>query len=363
MTKFNFRAQLAAVLGLWFVAAGCGAGVLQNWASLGPGYAGTFVDNDGSTIDFRQVDGPKPGERALQMKIHLVGWGGLWSSLDTDLSRMGAVRFMAKSSQPEIVEVGFLDRQKVRYVAILRVLSGDWKEFVVPFSLFKRDAYQMPEAPSGRPLEWSEIRSLQFLPQTHGDAILDIGPVSFQKGKPKAQTGAREEKNAVLVQDFAFFDKSACGPYNDGKTGSTINLLLEKDPKGQGTQFAKFHCDLKAKGWVGYWMRAGDAWGGQDWNGAKAFTMEVYTSEAMKFQIGFNDTNQNAYVAETAVTQGNGWEKLSIPFGQFKLNPYYQPPGAKKGLPQDLSHVETINVAPETEGQHDYQIREITLEK
>jgi len=363
MIQFNLKNRLILALGLWLTAAWCGAKVLQDWTSIGPGFAGAFADKDGSTLDLSTAPGPVPGEKALSIKAHIVNWAGLWSALDMDLSGKGALRFMAKSSRPQILEVGLMDRNKVKYTVEIRVRADNWKEFVLPLSLFRKGAYQMTEAPLDQTLDWPQIRTLQFQPQIRGDSTLLVGPVSLQKGKVKAETGVPEEKNTLLVQDFAFLDKTAYGPYTDGKTSTTIQLTLEKDPQEEGAQLAHFQYDLKAKGWAGYWMRAGDVWGGQDWNGAKAFTLKVSASEPLKFQIGFNDTNQNAYVAEIAATRGNGWEKLSIPFSQFKLNPYYQPPGAKKGLPQDLSNVETINIAPETEGRHDFQAKEIVIER
>jgi hypothetical protein len=149
----------------------------------------------------------------------------------------------------------------------------------------------------------------------------------------------------------------------DGKTGCSIDLSIEKGPGGSGDRSAVFHSVLKRGGWGGFWMRAGDAWGGQDWTGAKTISLEIFTSEPMQFQMGFNDGNQNAFVAKTGETKGKGWEKLVVPFQDFQLNPFYQPPEAKKGSLRDLAHVETINIAPLTEGTHDFKVRRIIIDK
>jgi len=114
------------------------------------------------------------------------------------------------------------------------------------------------------------------------------------------------------------------------------------------------------------WLRCGDDWGGQDWRGAKSLELEVYSEEIISFEIGFNDANQNAYTvvaSPASSTTGRGWQILTIPFNSFQLNPYYQPPGGKKGAPQDLSRIETFNLAPKTSGNHSFKIREVTIRK
>jgi hypothetical protein len=68
-------------------------------------------------------------------------------------------------------------------------------------------------------------------------------------------------------------------------------------------------------------------------------------------------------VAHFPRTQGKGWETLSIPFEKFDLNARYQPPEAKKDAPQDLSHIETFNIAPQTQGDHEFEMGELTIEK
>ncbi len=353
------------VSGLWLIAAACGAGVLQDWSSALPGTgAGVFTDKEGSTITLAPAEGPKAGERALKLTAHIVQWGGAWATFnagkEADLSKIREVRFAARASQPEIVKIGFIDSQKIQYTAALRVVSDDWREFTVPLSLFHRDPYQMPGAPKDKPLDWSRIQSLQFIPQIHGDFTFEAGPLSTLKEKVKAETGTGAPEGTLLVQDFTFLDKSACGPFTDGK-GSSIALELKRGDGGIG--LADFQYKLKLGGWDGYWMRAGDVWGGQDWTGAKDMVLEVYSETPLEFNLGFNDAGQCAYVAQSPPTKGKGWEKIVIPFDYFKLNPYYQPPEAKKGAALDLSHIETFNLAPVTAGEHEFRVRKITLIK
>ena len=340
------------------------AAILKAWADMTPGKnAGTFTDKDGSTIQYSTVEGPKAGEKALRFEAHIRQWAGFWTKLECSVSPKGALRFAAKVSQPEIIQVGLMDEKKVQYVASVRVLSNGWKEFTVPLSLFVKTAYPMPEAPKDKPLDWSKIQGFQIQPQSHGDFTVEMGPLSYVKEKAKAVTGGEEEAGGLLVQDFAFLEKTAYGPYQDAKTGSAIQLALKKDAGAPGGIVADFQYNLKDEGWCGYWMRVGDVWGGQDWRGAKSLILEVKSQEPLQLQIGFNDANQNAYVAMTQATRGGEWEKVTIPFNAFTLNPFYQPPEAKKGAAQDLSHMETLNIAPVIRGKHEFRIRKIMLTK
>jgi hypothetical protein len=158
-------------------------------------------------------------------------------------------------------------------------------------------------------------------------------------------------------------DKNAYGPFSDGKPGTRTSLSLERPDPDKAPVAARISYTLGPGGYCGYWMRAGDLWGGQDWTGAKRLTLRVRCREPLEIEFGFNDANQNAYIARFPRAKGKGWETLSLPFGAFGLNRYYQPPGARAGLPLDLSHVETFNIAPVTPGDHEFELGEVAIER
>ena len=349
------------------VAVSAGAAVLQDWAHLDPAReAGPFGDKTGSTVAVGVSPGPRAGEKALGMKVHLVDWAGAWALFKDgkgetiDLSAAKAVRFEARASQPEIVQIGFTDSGKMRYIASFRLVSNHWREFTLPLSRFKRDPYLGPGVALDRALDWSRIHDVEFMPKNRGDFILEIGPLRSLRQQAAAETGASNRKGVLMVQDLVFLDPSAYGPFTDGK-GSSVSLALEGE--GKRGRSADFRYDLKTGGSCGYWMRAGEVWGGQDWRGSKALELEVDTREPLQFQVGFNDANQNAYVAQSDPTRGKGWEKIEIPFDHFTLNPFYQPPGARKGAPLDLSHIETFNLSPVTSGKHAFRLRKVWILK
>jgi hypothetical protein len=347
---------------IWFFTSLCGAEVFQDWSQLEGGkYAGVFADKDGSKVALEGVPGPGGSGRALHIQSDIVGWGGVWSSVKADLSHSGGVRFMAKASCPALLEVGLGDSRQVQFIATIRILPGPWKEFVLPRSLFKKTPYPLPGSPVDASLDFSEIHTLQFQPRTPGRAEFWIGSVSTVRGKAAPKTGIPAEKPGT-VQDFVLLEKNAYGPFIDEKSGTTIGMELKQDGDGEG-RLADFHYDIRGDGWCGYWMRAGEAWGGQDWRGAKAFSFTINSKEPITLELGFNDANQCAYVALAPRTQGKGWETVRVPFTSFVLNPYYQPPEAKQGVVQDLSHIEAFNIVPQTKGKHEFQLRNVSIQK
>lgn len=350
-------------LALWFMASISAAAVLQDWSNIELNKtAGTFADKKGSKLKIAQAKGPQEEENALQISASIVEWGGVWTGLTADLSKTSAVQFSAKSSAPVALEIQFTDSQKVQYVATVRVLSSDWEEFVVPISLFHKTPYPMPDAPKNANMRWGKIESMEFTPRKAGNITVDIGPVSTASGKVEAKTGmAGDADGALTVQDFALLEKNAYGPWSDKKSKISLSVVKEKGETEGWVGDCRY--DLKPFGWCGCWLRAGEFWGGQDWRGAKRLVMKVYGDEPLLFQFGFNDANQNAYVAKFPSTRGTGWETISIPFTSFLLNPYYQPEEAQKGAAMDISHVETFNLAPLTEGAHNFKVGAVLLYK
>jgi hypothetical protein len=350
---------------LWGMAAAVPAAVLQDWSNLDPSKeAGVFADSKGSKVDLAVVEGPAAGQKAIQINSKLVEWGGIWTVLEKNMSKVKALRFKAKNSVPGYLTVGLSDDRKVQYIAMVKVVSADWTEFVLPLSYFKKTPWPMPDAPKDVALNFAKIKALTLQPQATGAATLSVGPISGESGKVKAVTGyPGPDAKVILVQDFSTLEKNAYGPFADEKTGTKISLALEKAGDDKAGFTAKFKYTMKPGGWCGYWMRAGDMWGGQDWTGAKKVTCKIYSQEPLFIEFGFNDANQNSYVAHFPWTKGKGWETISIPFEKFDLNEYYQPPEAKKDAPLDLSHIETFNIAPQTKGDHEFEMGELTIEK
>ncbi len=349
----------------WSLAVLSGAAVLQDWSSLDQDKnCGVFTDKDGSAIQFAQTIGPQAGEKAVKLTNNIKGWAGIWAAVESDISKTGAIQFKAKSSEPMLLQVGLNDESKTQYIAMVRILSVDWTEFTVPLSLFKPTPWPMADAPKDAKLNLAKIVGVVLQPQLHGVSTVEVGPISTVKGKVTAKIGMPvADPKRILVQDFTLLEKNAYGPFTDETTGSSIEMSLENDQEGQGNKLGVFHYDLKTDGYCGYWIRAGQEWGGQDWRGAKTLTVDVYSDAPVELKFGFNDANQSAYSCDLPCTKAGVWEKVSVPFSALKLNKYYQPPEAKKGAALDLSHIETFNLGPETHGKNVFKVREVVIEK
>jgi hypothetical protein len=338
---------------------------LQDWTDFDPGRSvGTFVDTKGTKIDFTRTEGPLPGSKALKMSASMVEWGGVWSNVKGRLARTGALRFKAKASAPGVLEVGLTDDRKTQYTVWVRVFSEEWEEFTVPLSLFTRTKYPLPDSVPGAAMRWDSVVSLQFALRTSGTTTYWVGPVAYVTGPVKAVTGMPKHsvpKGTLVVQDFALLDKKAYGLFSDEKTRITFDIV--RDPDTLGGMQAVCRYDLTGSGWCGAWIRCGDEWEGQDWQGAQSLVFTVFSREPVSLEFGFNDANENAYVALAPQTKGTGWETLSFPMTRFQLNPYWQPEGAKKGKAMDLSRIETFNIAPKTVGKHEFKLREVLIWK
>jgi hypothetical protein len=360
------KKTLLLVMGLWALSALAGAAVIQDWTGFKPQVnVGTYDDGKGSKLEIAQAAGPAAGEKSLKISAALVQWGGVWNAAEANLSTTTAIRFKAKVSAPGLFQVGLTDDKKVMVIATIRVVSDDWEDFTIPLSDFTKSPWQDKDVPKDAKIRLSKITTLQLAPQAQGPTTFWIGPISAVSGKVAARTGMpdRSGKNGLVVQDFILLEKNAFGPFTDKESGTTLGLTLVRDPEAKGARLASFQYNLKKKGWCGEWIRVGDDWNGQDWRGAKTMTLQVDSDFPLSLELGFNDAKQNSYTATTPQTQGKGWETLVIPFSSFQLNPYFQPPEAKKGAPQDLSKLETFNLAPKTEGKHSFKVRLVTIQK
>jgi hypothetical protein len=366
ITEDVMKKALWMALALGALAPVAGAAALQDWAKLETGVnVGTYADKAGSKIEVLQVDGPAKGEKAVRLSSKIVQWGGMWAAAAPGLDKAAGIRFKAKASAPGLLLVSLSDDRKVQVEARVRVRDGGWQDFELPLSAFVKASWQDPEAPKGAVFNPAKLASFNLSSRSVGESEYSVGPISLVEGKAVAKTGLASDGKAgtLVMQDFETLEASAYGPFVDEKVGSKISVSLKEEAGKKGNKVAVLDYDLKPAGWCGAWMRAGDDWTGQDWNGAKSVELRVYSKEPLQLELAFNDANQNAYLSTGGATTGKGWETLKVPFSSFVLNPYYQPPQAKKGAALDLSHVETFNVAPKTEGKHSFQVDDILLQK
>jgi hypothetical protein len=83
-----------------------------------------------------------------------------------------------------------------------------------------------------------------------------------------------------------------------------------------------------------------------DWTRGRAISFQIKPEHTMRLSVSFQDRNRVAYTSWTEL-KGGVWQTVRIPFDQIRPNPYFQPPGANKGAPIDVSDVKAIGFAPQ----------------
>jgi hypothetical protein len=83
-----------------------------------------------------------------------------------------------------------------------------------------------------------------------------------------------------------------------------------------------------------------------DWTRGRAISFQVRSEHDLRLSVSFLDRNGVAYTSWTDLL-GETWQTVRIPFDEIRPNPYFQPPGAKKGAPIDVSEVRHIGFSPQ----------------
>ena len=98
----------------------------------------------------------------------------------------------------------------------------------------------------------------------------------------------------------------------------------------------------------------------RDWSRATAIAFRIKPQAALRLSLSFLDRNNVVYTSWTELQAGT-WQNVRIALSDIRPNPYFQPPGARTGAPIDVSDVQFIAFAPQTQGPGRLSISEITL--
>lgn len=83
-----------------------------------------------------------------------------------------------------------------------------------------------------------------------------------------------------------------------------------------------------------------------DWSSGRGLLMQVKPDQATRLSVSFMATNGVAYTAWLDLV-ARKWQPVEILFAQIRPNPYFQPPGANKDTPIDVSDVKRLGFAPQ----------------
>ena len=359
------------VAGFLLQASAAFADVIQDWTSVQAGMAGPYQDSNGSKVDFTYDAGPKGSDKALKITCNIVanGYAGVYTGGTWDMSKAASLKFMAKSTIPGDLQIAIKDAFNVQYVTKVTIPSADWTLVTVNLSSFAKDPYYTPpDAIAGHPMDLSKVGNLNFSPQMQGASVVFIGPVETA-GTASASTAAStgttstvsaaapamsavSSGTAVAILDCTgITDPKNGGTFQDSQ-GSSFTFTAKDNPNKKGQQYLSIAYELKQGGYCGMWCRAGGAdWKGANLMGLKTISLMIYSKDPVVLGLALKDNNNNQYVAETPANKGGKWETVSVSLSDFKLDPYYTPPDAKKGAPEDFSKVATFNIQPKTVGK------------
>jgi hypothetical protein len=159
--------------------------LVENWASGDTSNMGAYTDSNGSQAKVETVEGPASGEKALKIagELKTGGYLGAWHNLKANLAGVGFLRFKAKGETAGAVQISLKDKYNVEYVASFEV-GKEWAEVLVPLSDLKKNPYYTPpDAVTGKDMDLSETKSMNFAPQTPGPVAVQVGPVQAVSAK------------------------------------------------------------------------------------------------------------------------------------------------------------------------------------
>jgi hypothetical protein len=367
--KDKMKKILSLVLtALMLPASAAFAAMVQDWSSLGNGAAGPYADSNGSKVDFTFDAGPKSGQKALKITANIVsgGYAGIYTNTTGDISKAGALVFMAKSTVAGDIQLAIKDAFNVQYVEKVSVSAGDWAPVTASLAGFIKDPYYTPaDAIAGHPMDFSKISNLNFSPQMTGASVVEIGPVettgTASASSASSASSATSSSAAVAPGSGPAVPVLDCtGLANDGKSagtfqdsqGSSWTFVTKDNPSKPGKKYLSITYEMKQGGYCGMWCRAGGSdWSGADLSKCKTLSLLIYCKDPVILEIALKDKNNNQYVANTPSTKGGKWETVVIPLDSFHLDPYYTPPDAVKGAPKDFSKISTFNIQSSSAGK------------
>ncbi len=249
---------------LLFLSPAVFAAVVEDWTGVQAANTGTYMDSNGSKIDFAVDAGPKSGQKALKLTSNLMqsGYCGIWHNFMADLSKGANLKFMAKSTLPGDIQVALKDAYNVQYIAKAQV-STDWAEISIPLASFRKDPYYTPpDAITGHLMDLSKTSGMNFAPQMAGAAVLLFGQVETD-GTAAAASSAPAPVTVTKDLEFVVMPDQVLGPISPYIYG-----LNSQDPTGMNATVRRLGGNrMTGYNWTNNYSNAGTDWknSSDDW--------------------------------------------------------------------------------------------------
>jgi hypothetical protein len=123
-----------------------------------------------------------------------------------------------------------------------------------------------------------------------------------------------------------------------------VRLSVERDPElpGEAALLVEYPASIGAPAERDVWCEAEN----RDWSSGRGIAFRVKPDQPIRLSVSFLGANGVAYTAWSNLTGGR-WQPIEISFAEIRPNPFFQPPGAKRDSPLDVSDVAGIGFAPQ----------------
>ncbi|HET9869744.1 MAG TPA: carbohydrate binding domain-containing protein, partial [bacterium] len=163
--------------------------------------------------------------------------------------------------------------------------------------------------------------------------------------------------SAATVEDWgAIAPGKDVGGFADSN-GSKCDVAQAAGPQG-GQKSVQISATLVQGGYAGIWHNLAAP---ADLSKSANLVFQAKSTMPGELQLDIQDAHNVSYTVNFQVPSAS-WTQVTIPISSFKLNPYYQPPEAVKGSPEDLSQVGKIGFGTHIVGTAVVNIGPITTE-
>jgi hypothetical protein len=158
-----------------------------------------------------------------------------------------------------------------------------------------------------------------------------------------ALTLAWARAGALTVLSFSG-ELAQWGTFSDDRAGKKTQITYEKSTDEKLGDVLKVKYFLDKESWCGIYHHSLN----QKWLGIRTLNIQARGTQDSMIRVSFLDINKVSWVYDLKLT--SEWNKYEVPIGEFKKNPYYQPPEAKTDKPMNVSLITQVQFEPQTAG-------------
>jgi hypothetical protein len=160
-----------------------------------------------------------------------------------------------------------------------------------------------------------------------------LGALGSAAVEKSGTTGTAEEEGVIVIQSFERGVSAAHSANPD------VKLRVDRDATLSGEWILSVDYPAPTGNPAGrdVWCDADNP----DWTSGRAIAFQAKSEHPMRLSMSFLDRNRVAYTTWIDLA-GDAWQSVRVSFDAIRPNPFFQPPGANKDAPIDVSEVTRI---------------------